>query len=172
MMETATRLAFGAACAILMLVSLMLSLYGIFTVIHSLTSPFDRIGLALLEAVGYVVISIAVFDVAKYFIEEEVIRGREMRLASEARRSLTKFVSTIIIAVFIEGLVQVFSATKEDAPQTLFPGFLLIVGVISLLGLGAYQWLSASVEERVEAKDQAQERSDSTNRKIRERKSR
>ena len=67
----------------------------------------------MLSAIGYVVIAMAVFDVAKYFIEEEVIRGREMRDAAEARRSLTKFVSTIAIAVFIEGLVIVFQASKE-----------------------------------------------------------
>jgi len=59
------------------------------------------------------VIAIAVFDFAKYFIEEEVIRGREMRLMSEARRSLTKFISTISIAVFIEGLVLVFQVSKQ-----------------------------------------------------------
>ena len=60
-------------------------------------------GDALLTAIGYVVIAMAVFDLAKYFVEEEVIRAREMRNPGEARRSLTKFISTISIAVFIEG---------------------------------------------------------------------
>jgi hypothetical protein len=152
-----------------MLTSLMLSLYGAYTVVLAVARPWESAGLALLEAVGYVVISIAVFDVAKYFIEEEVIRGREMRLASEARRSLTKFISTIIIAVFIEGLVQVFSATKQAGAQTFFPGFLLIVGVVIILGLGTYQWLSASVEERVEDKDEAQEEAEPASRQNRKR---
>lgn len=172
MMELAARVAFGAACAILMTISLMLSLYGAYTVVMAFLGPWQNAGVALLEAVGYVVISIAVFDVAKYFIEEEVIRGREMRLPSEARRSLTKFVSTIIIAVFIEGLVQVFSAVKEGAAQTGFPGLLLIIGVVIILGLGAYQWLSASVEELVEEKDEAREEANPANQETRRRRRR
>jgi hypothetical protein len=129
-------------------------------VVLAFAGPWESAGPGLLEAVGYVVISIAVFDVAKYFIEEEVIRGREMRLPSEARRSLTKFVSTIIIAVFIEGLVQVFGAAKEGQATVGFEGSLLLIGAVIILGLGGYQWLSASVEERVEAKDEAAEEAD------------
>ena len=104
----------------------------------------------MLSAIGYVVIAMAVFDVAKYFVEEEVIRGREMRSASEARRSLTKFVSTIAIAVFIEGLVIVFQASKESLPEMLYPTALLLTAIVIVVGLGVYQRLSADVEEKVE----------------------
>src|SRR6201999_4187598 len=85
---------------------------------------------ALLSAIGYVVIAMAVFDVAKYFIEEEVIRGREMRGAAEARRSLTKFISTIAIAVFIEGLVIVFRVSRESINEILYPTTLLITAIL------------------------------------------
>ena len=100
-------------------------------------------------------ISLAVFDVAKYFIEEEVIRGREMRLTSEARRSLTKFISTISIAVFIEALVMVFRVSKEDVEKMLYPTALLLTAILIVVGLGLYQRLSAEVEQKVEAKDKA-----------------
>jgi hypothetical protein len=49
-------------------------------------------GMSSLTGIGYIVVAIAVFDVAKYLIEEEVVRNREMRVASEARRSLTRFI--------------------------------------------------------------------------------
>jgi hypothetical protein len=94
-----------------------------------------------------------VFDVAKYFIEEEVIRGREMRLTSEARRSLTKFISTISIAVFIEALVVVFRVSKDDIDRLLYPTALLLTAIAIVVGLGIYQRLSADVELRVESKD-------------------
>ena len=58
---------------------------------------------------------VAVFDVGKYLLEEEAIRAREMRRAAEARRSMTKFVSTIVIAVLLEALVAVFEAGMESA---------------------------------------------------------
>jgi hypothetical protein len=92
-----------------------------------------------------------VFDVAKYFVEEEVIRGREMRSAGEARRSLTKFVSTIAIAIFIEGLVIVFQASKDRLPDMLYPTALLLTAIVIVVGLGAYQRLSADVEEKLES---------------------
>ena len=94
----------------------------------------------------------AVFDVAKYFVEEEVIRGREMRNATEARRSLTKFISTISIAVFIEGLVLVFRVSRQNVTDLLYPTGLLLTAIVIVVGLGLYQRLSAEVEQKVENK--------------------
>ena len=88
-MEVLSRIAFGAASLVLMALSLALVVNGALTVVAGITSSWADASDALLSAIGYVVISIAVFDVAKYFIEEEVIRGRELRIISEARRSLT-----------------------------------------------------------------------------------
>jgi hypothetical protein len=103
------------------------------------------------------VIAIAVFDVSKYLFEEEVVRSRELRAASEARRSLTKFISTIAIAVFLEGLVVVFRVSKENVPEMVYPTLLLVVGILIVLGLGVYQRLSASVESEVEQRDRRED---------------
>jgi hypothetical protein len=153
--EMLSRIAFGAASLVLIVLSLALVVNGALTVIAGLTSSWSDASDALLSAIGYVVISIAVFDVAKYFIEEEVIRGREMRLASEARRRLTKFISTISIAVFIEALVTVFRVSKERVDQMLYPTALLLTAILIVVGLGLYQRMSADVEQKVEAKDKA-----------------
>ncbi len=83
--------------------------------------PEADVGSTLLEAVGYTIISIAVFDVAEYLFEEETVRSSEMRHAGEARRSMTKFISTIAIAVFLKALVSVFEASKEDVRLMLYP---------------------------------------------------
>ncbi len=114
LMEYITRGVFALASVVLMLIALALSIYGGGLIVTSLYGGWTEAGNGLLGAIGYVVIAVAVFDVSKYFVEEEVIRGREMRLPSEARRSLTKFVSTIGIAVFIEGLVMVFREGSKD----------------------------------------------------------
>lgn len=109
---------------------------------------------ALLDAVGYMVIAIAVFDVAKYLLEEEVVRVRDVRSAAEARRSLTKFLSTIAIAVFLEALVGVFEASKVDVRLMFYPTLLLVAGVFLILGLGVYIRLSAEAEAHVGPKDE------------------
>jgi putative Mn2+ efflux pump MntP len=114
-------------------------------------SSWKDAGGTILAAIGYVVIAMAVFDLAKYFIEEEVIRGRELREAAEARRSLTKFVSTIAIAVFIEGLVITFQASKDDLPTMLYPTALLLTAILIVVGLGVFQRLSAEVEKKLDS---------------------
>jgi predicted small integral membrane protein len=147
--ELLSRVAFASASLVLMAMSFALVVYGAVEVVMAGWSSWKDAGAVLLSAIGYVVIAMAVFDVAKYFVEEEVIRGRELRNATEARRSLTKFVSTIAIAVFIEGLVICFQASREDLPKMLYPTALLLTAILIVVGLGIFQRLSAEVEDRL-----------------------
>ena len=162
-MDLVSRAVFGLAAAVLMLIALALSIYSATLIVAALRGPWADAGVGLLDSIGYVVIAMAVFDVAKYFVEEEVIRGREMRLASEARRSLTKFISTIAIAVFIEALVMVFRQGSQDIALILYPVAVLVTAVLIVLGLGLYQRLSADVERQVDATDKVQEKNDQKN---------
>jgi hypothetical protein len=102
-----------------------------------------------------VVVSIATFEIARYLTEEEVVRGRgrESLIASKARRSLTRLVSTVAVAIFLEALVIVFHVGKENVPQLIYPTFLLIAAIMIVVGLGFYQRLSAGVEEHIEEED-------------------
>ena len=158
-MELLSRIAFACASLVLMSMSFALVIYSVVEIVAVGSSSWNDAGGAMLSAIGYVVIALAVFDLAKYFVEEEVIRGREMRSASEARRSLTKFVSTIAIAVFIEGLVIVFQASKESLPNMLYPTALLLTAIVIVIGLGIFQRLSADVEEMVGDKDKGSAKS-------------
>ncbi len=150
--ELISRVVFGVASLALMAMSLALVVYGAIEVAGSIGTQWDHASSTLLAAIGYVVIAMAVFDVAKYFIEEEVIRGREMRNAAEARRSLTKFISTISIAVFIEGLVIVFRVSRDNVAEMIYPTSLLLTAILIVVGLGVYQRLSAEVERTVNDK--------------------
>lgn len=147
--DVVTRIAFAVASVVLMLLACALIAYAGFGVWDSFRVPDRSIGATALEAVGYTVIAIAVFDVGKYLLEEEAIRGREMRDAGEARRSLTKFVSTIIIAVLLEALVTVFESGKEDPRLMVYPTALLVAGCLLIVSLGVYQRLSSSTEAKV-----------------------
>jgi putative Mn2+ efflux pump MntP len=144
-----SRATFGLAATVLAVFALVLagSAVGDFMVT---AWALQHVGPSALSGIGYVVVSIAVFDVAKYLVEEEVVRGRELRVASEARRSLTRFISTIAIAVFLEALVVVFQVAQEDVTKLFYPTFLLIAAILLVLGLGVYQRLSVAVERQVE----------------------
>lgn len=147
--EVVSRTVFAITSISLMLLATLLIAYAGSQVWEAFRAPGDNIGSTLLEAVGYAIIAIAVFDVGKYLFEEEAIRAREMRQAGEARRSMTKFISTIAIAVFLESLVTMFEAAKEDVRTMIYPTLALIGGVALVVGLGVYQRLSVVVEKHV-----------------------
>ena len=148
MVETISRGVFVLASAILMALASALMGYSIYQAFEGFGTPDYALSTKLLDAVGYVVIAIAIFDVAKYLLEEEVLRGRELRHASEARRSLTKFISTISIAVFLEALVMVFQASKKQLSDMIYPTLLLLTGIALIVGLGVFQRLSVTAETR------------------------
>jgi uncharacterized membrane protein YidH (DUF202 family) len=152
-----SRAVFGLASFALMLLALGMILQGLSEPVRALFGGGGDAKTALLEAIGYVIIAIAVFDVAKFLMEEEVMQPREKRDAAEARRSLTRFISTIAIAVFLEGLVTVFRVSSDQVAEMLYPTLLLISGALLVLGLGVYQRLSATVERQVGEKDRAEQ---------------
>ncbi len=142
------RLVFGAISIFLMLLAGGLIVYAGLRLGAVFVTPELSVGTQLLDSVGYTIIAIAVFEVAKYLFEEEVLSPTEMRHAGEARRSMTKFISTIAIAVFLEALVSIFQTSKElDVSTMLYPTVLLFAGVTLIVGLGVYQRLSATAEK-------------------------
>ncbi|MCK0197515.1 GNAT family acetyltransferase [Ancylobacter sp. 6x-1] len=115
---------------------------------------------AMLDVVGYLIVALALFDVAKYFFEEEVPAGREKRTPADARRGLTKFVSTIIIAIFLEALLLTFETARDDMTRMIYPVMLLGTGCAALLTLGAFQRLSAAAERDVGPAEAERDRRD------------
>lgn len=104
---------------------------------------------SLLDAVGMLVISIAVFEVAKFLLEEQALHSeRERRAPHEARQTLTKFLVIIVIAVSLETLVFIFKAGSQDFALLLYPAGLLLAVVFLIVGLGYYQRLSLETERR------------------------
>ncbi len=155
--ELITRTVFAVISIALMILAAGLIVFAGIQLIAVFSTPEANIGQTLLDSVGYAVIAVAVFEVAKYIFEEEVISPSEMRHTGEARRSMTKFVSTIAIAVFLEALVTVFQTAKEPGAmeQMLYPTLLLLVGVTLIVGLGVYQRLSVSAEREMRKSPQA-----------------
>jgi hypothetical protein len=94
------------------------------------------------------------FDVAKFLLEERVLKDREPSRIAEARRSLSMFLTIIIIAVSLEALVIIFQ-NKNHSCLLFYPSALLAVAVFAVIGLGIFQWLTNKAEKaREESKDQ------------------
>ncbi|MFO8045852.1 MAG: general glycosylation pathway protein [Halomonas sp.] len=97
---------------------------------------------ALLNAIGLIVIGMAVFDVSKYLLEEEVFSSSAKKSPAKQREALSKFLVIIAIAVSLESLVFLFDAGTKDITKLIYPTFLLISAVLMVIGLGVYQRLT------------------------------
>ena len=97
---------------------------------------------ALLDAIGLIVIGMAVFDVAKFLLEEEVFHSGGTKSPAKQRATLLKFLVIIAIAVSLEALVFIFDAGKKDISNLIYPTFLLVAAVLVVVGLGVYQKLT------------------------------
>jgi len=133
------------AALLLILMSLLIMGWAVYEVIASIPLKGQFIP-RMLQSVGAIVISAAIIDVAQYMIEEEVFMSKELRDPREARRTLTKIIVIITIAVSIEGLVYIFKAGTESMALLVYPAFLLFVSAILIVALGVYQKLSATIE--------------------------
>jgi len=122
---------FVAATAFLMVLAVILLGLAVWEVVGAL-----RHGevLGVLDAAGLVIVGFAIIETAKFVAEEEVLRSKELRSAVESRRSLTKFMTIVVIAVSLEALVRVF-----------YPALLFAAAAFALVALGLFQWLSSRI---------------------------
>lgn len=163
-MNLLSRAVFAGVSLALSLAALTLIGLGIREAAESILAPGQTNADGVLDGLGYIIIAIVVFDVAKYLFDEEVRRDSDKRSAAEARRSLTKFLSTIVIALFLEALVVVFKVARADLALLVYPSILVVSSVLVLVGLGAFQRFSAAVEEKVGVEDEIEARKDKARR--------
>ncbi|MCH9612777.1 MAG: hypothetical protein S4CHLAM102_12740 [Chlamydiia bacterium] len=92
----------------------------------------------LLDEVALIVFGIAVMDVVKYLMTEEVLKSESERDTHQTSRSLTKFVIIIATALSLEGLVLTIEVVKTDLRLVIYPAVLFFIATIFIIGLGVY----------------------------------
>src|SRR5690606_5557583 len=135
---------FIAATVILMLLAFLLLGAAVWEVMVNLLAG-DRVAAAL-DSIGILIIGFAVIETAKSIAEEEIVLRRELRSSTESRRSITKFITIIVIAASLEALVMVFKTSSESIQLAIYPALLFIAAMFALVALGTYQWLSSRIE--------------------------
>ena len=128
----------STSLAIISITMMGVALWDIWIALHGETLLVT----ALLNAIGLIVIGMAVFDVSKFLLEEEVFSSSSTKSPEKQREALLKFLVIIAIAVSLESLVFVFDAGTKDVTTLIYPTFLLISAVLLVVGLGVYQKLT------------------------------
>jgi hypothetical protein len=141
---------YGLATAFLMLLALVLFATAVWELAHTVAAG-EVIG--VLDSAGLVIIGFAIIETSKFIAEEEILRRKELRSAVEARRSLTKFITIIVIAASLEALVMVFETSRTDVTKSIYPAILFAASMFALVALGLFQWLSSRIATPPERAD-------------------
>lgn len=135
------RIAYGVVSISLMLISLIMVGVALWDIWNTIEEK-SKLVPALLDSIGFIVIAMAVFDVSKFLVEEEVFGSTERESPNEERARLTRFLVIITIAISLESLVFIFNAAKSDISTIIYPTFLLLADVLLVFSLGMYRKLT------------------------------
>lgn len=90
-----------------------------------------------------VTLGLAIFDLGKTILEEEVLLHKDIHHTGSTRRTISRFMSAIVIAVSIESLLLMFKSLLGDATHLNSAVFMLFAAVALLVGLGVYLRLTS-----------------------------
>ena len=94
----------------------------------------------------FLTLALAIFDLGKTILEEEVLMHKDVFRHSSTRRTITRFIAAILIAVSIESLLLMFKSVL-GSPEHLSNAVAMMAAAVGLLvGLGIYVYLGAKAE--------------------------
>lgn len=135
--HTLTKIFYGVAGFSMVLLALFIIIYSLIGFFTSLIVHNDFTLDAIFKPIIALTLGIAIFDLAKTILEQEVFFKSYSRNAKVDTKMVTKFLITIIIALSIEGLMVVFKIAIENYTQMvnalyLISGISLIIIALSI----------------------------------------
>lgn len=119
----------GFSMIVLSIITILFSLYDF---IMYLFSSHELSLEMIFKPIIALTLSIAIFDLAKTILEQEVFFKSYAKNSKVETKILTKFLTTIIIALSIEALIVVFKIALNDYVQ-MINAFYLIAGIALIL---------------------------------------
>ncbi|MBU0721164.1 PDC sensor domain-containing protein [bacterium] len=90
------------------------------------------------EATILITLSLAIFDLAKTLIEEEIMGRDKEHNISGPHKTMVRFLGSIIIALSIEALMLVFKFAITDPEQLVYAMYIVAGVAVLLVGLAIY----------------------------------
>lgn len=94
----------------------------------------------------FLTLALAIFDLGKTILEEEVLMHKDIFRHSSTRRTITRFIAAILIAVSIEALLLMFKSALGVDGNVQSAVWMMMTAVGLLVGLGIYVYLGAQAE--------------------------
>ena len=126
----------------LVLLALFLGGYGLLGFVKALMSSGDETLQYVFKSIIGITLAIAIYDLAKTILEQEVFYRSLTLEEGNEYKTLTKFLTSIIIALSIESLMVVFKVAINDIRNMHF-AFYLISGVgILIVSMAVLNYVS------------------------------
>lgn len=116
-------------------------------IIHPIETERDK--LRPFSIIIVITLALAIFDLAKTTLEEEVLMHKDIFRHSATRRTITRFLAAIIIAVSIEGLLLMFKSAMGSGERLMEAAFVMFSAAVLTIGLGLYVYLGARAEAQL-----------------------
>jgi len=126
-----------------------LLLYSAASELFSLVSTESGAHALHLKPFGVVIfltLALAIFDLGKTTLEEEVLMHKDIFRHSSTRRTITRFIAAILIAVSIEALLLMFKAALGESQYLANATWMMLAAIGLLIALGIYVYLGAKAE--------------------------
>lgn len=131
------QMVYAVIGAMLVAVSGLLLYYAgkeMFEVVHDHISEKAQIFSVVIQ----LTLGLAIFDLGKTILEEEVFLHKDIHHEGSTRRTISRFMSAIVIAVSIESLLLMFKSLLGGVDHLNSAVYMLFAAVALLVGLGAY----------------------------------
>ncbi|QKF65907.1 putative membrane protein [Arcobacter venerupis] len=137
----------GFSMMVLALITIIFSLYDFIAYLFSI---HDLSLEMIFKPIIALTLSIAIFDLAKTILEQEVFFKSYSKNSKLETKILTKFLTTIIIALSIEALIVVFKIAINDYDQ-MINAFYLIAGIaLILISLTVFIFYSTKKDKHIQ----------------------
>ncbi|MEA3371368.1 MAG: PDC sensor domain-containing protein [Campylobacterota bacterium] len=123
---------------VMMLLALFTVAYALFDFAHSMFIAVDFSIESIFKPVIALTLGLAIFDLAKTILEQEVVFKSYAKHGSAEYKVLIKFSITIIIALLIESLMVVFKIAIDDYTAMVHALYLLTGVAVIMLALGGF----------------------------------
>lgn len=133
----------------MIILSIITILFSIYDFVAYLFATKDISLEMIFKPIIALTLSIAIFDLAKTILEQEVFFKSYSKNSKVETKILTKFLTTIIIALSIEALIVVFKIAINNYDQML-SAFYLITGIaLILLSLTVFIYYSSKKQKQL-----------------------
>ncbi|MFC6670795.1 hypothetical protein [Marinobacterium aestuariivivens] len=135
---------YGLIGGMLVLVSALL-LYSAAESMFSLFEAGNNIATGAFGIVIMITLGMSIFDLGKTILEEEVLVSKDIHHHDTTRRTISRFMAAIIIAVSIEALLLMFKSLLnggDGGTELISAVWMLLSAVAMMSGLGVYLRLS------------------------------